>query len=180
MLVVYRTLLHLYPAEYRSEFGDEMLDVLSEVLGEIRKKSAMTCIVFAVREAGGLLRGAWHEHLRSIIGSYDNGIFLFGRFAMKSEFRFPKATVGLMVVILAAVMLAIEKAKAISASVPHANPPVGHIQPSQMTILPSLLVAMIGAVVVGVIGWAILFALRRSGVQQLSEMNLSAGQQPNK
>ena len=90
---------------------------------------------------------------------------------MKSEFRFPKAAVGLMVVILAAVMFTIEKAKAISASVPHANPSVGHIQPAQMTILPSLLVAMFSAIVVGLIGWTILFALHRSGVQQLSEMN---------
>lgn len=180
MLAVYRKLLCLYPAEYRSEFADEMLDVFSEVLGETRKKSAMTRIFFAAREAGGLLRGALHEHLRSLTGAYDNGIFSFRRLAMKSEFRFPKATVGLMVVILAAVMITIEKAKAISASVPHANPPVGHIQPSQMTILPSLLVAMISAVVVGVIGWAILFALRRSGVQQLSEINPSAGERPNK
>ena len=180
MLAVYRTLLHLYPARYRSEFGDEMLDVLSEVLREIRNKSAMRRFLFAVREAGGLLGGALHEHLRSITGSCDNGIFSFRRLAMKSEFRFPKTTVGLMVVILAAVTLAIEKAKAISASVAHGNPPVGHIERSQMTILPSLLEAMLGAVVVGVIGWAILFALRRSGVQQLSEINLSAGQRPDK
>ena len=90
---------------------------------------------------------------------------------MRSEFRFPKATVGLMLVILAAVMFTIEKAKAISA-----HPPVGHIHPSQITILPMLLVAMIGAIGAGIIGWAILFALRRSGLQQLSEINPSAGQ----
>ena len=94
---------------------------------------------------------------------------------MRSEFRFPRATVGLMLVILAAVMFTIEKAKAISASIPHANPPVGHIHPSQITILPTLLVTMISAIGAGVIGWAILFALRRSGLQQLSEMKPPAG-----
>lgn len=99
---------------------------------------------------------------------------------MRPEFRFPKATVGLMMVILAAVLFTIEKAKAISASVPHANPPVGQIQPAQMAIVPSLLVAMISALVVGVIGWAILYALHRSGIQQLSEMSPSAGQRPSK
>lgn len=95
---------------------------------------------------------------------------------MRSEFRFPKATVALMTVILAAIIFTIEKAKAISASVPHANPAVGPIHSAQFTILPSLVVAMISAIVVGVIGWAILFALHRSGVHHLAEMNPSAGQ----
>jgi len=39
---------------------------------------------------------------------------------------------------------------------------------------------MICAIVAAVIGWAILFALRRSGVQQLSEMNPSAEQRSGK
>ena len=83
-------------------------------------------------------------------------------------------------VILAAVMFTIEKAKAISASIPHGNPPVGHIHPSQVTILPMLLLTMISAVGAGVISWAVLFALRRSGIQQLSEMNPSSGQSSRK
>jgi hypothetical protein len=131
-----------------------------------------------------LLYGALHEHLRPFSGAHDRGsfsfLFLGGRVSMRSEFRFPKATVGLMLVILAAVMFTIEKAKAISASIPHANPPVGHIYPSQITILPMLLVVLLGAIGAGVIGWAILFALRRSGLQQLAEMNPSAGQRSGK
>jgi len=99
---------------------------------------------------------------------------------MKSEYRFPKTTVGLMMVILAAVMFTIEKAKAISASVPHANPPVGPIQSAQATIVQTLLVTLIWAIVSGAIGWGILYALRRTGVQQLSEMNPAAGQRPSK
>jgi hypothetical protein len=187
VLALYRSLLYLYPPDYRCEFGDEMMEVLSEVQAKIRNTSALERVWCAAREAGGLLYGALWEHFRSITG-FDSGrlssmfssTFLSGRFVMKSEFRFPKATVGLMIVILAAVMFTIEKAKAISASVPHANPPVGPIQPAQMAIVPSLLVAMISALVVGVIGWAILFALRRSGVQQLSEMNPSGTQRTSK
>ncbi len=98
---------------------------------------------------------------------------------MRSEFRFPKATVALMTVILAAVVFTIEKAKAISASVPHANLPVGPIQ-VQFTIVPTLLVVLIGTAVAGVIGWTILFAMHRSGVQQLSAMNPPAGQRSTK
>ena len=183
LLALYRSILYLYPAAYRGEYGDEMLEVLSEVAARIRKKSALGWTRCAAREAGGLLYGAFQEHLHRFAGQDERGRFssmLGGRVAMKSEFRFPKATVGLMLVILAAVMFTIEKAKAISASIPHANPPVGHIHPSQITILPALVAAMIFAIGAGVIGWAILFALRRSGLQQLSEMNPSAGGRSSK
>lgn len=183
MLALHRSLMHLYPGAYRCQFGEEMMDVLTEVHAATRERSGLARFLSGVHEAGGLLFGALREHFRSIAG-YDSGVFssmyLRGRFAMKSEFRFPKATVTLMVIILAAVILTIEKAKAISASVPHANPAVGHIQPAQITMVPTLLVTMITAIGVAVIGWGILFALRRSGVQQLSEINPSAGQRSGK
>ena len=99
---------------------------------------------------------------------------------MRSEFRFPKATVGLMMVILAAVMLTIEKARAISASIPQANPAVGPIHPTQAMIVQALLATLIWAIGAGAIGWGILYVLRRTGVQQLSEMNPSAGQRASK
>lgn len=184
MLALFRSILLLYPASHRSEYGDEMLEVLSEVDAEIRKKSALERAGCAAREAHGLLVGALEEHWRRFTGPEEGARFSSrfweGRFVMRSEFRFPKATVGLMLVILAAVMFAIEKAKAISASVPQANPPVGHIHPSQITILPTLLVAMISAIGAGVLGWAILFALRRSGMQQLSEMKPSSVERSRK
>lgn len=180
MVALYRALLRLYPAAYRCEFGNEMADVFLEAQGEIRKKNAITRIFFAMREIGGLLNGALQEQLRSFTGSYDTGIFSIRRFAMKSEFRFPKATLGLMVAILAVVIWAIEKAKAISASIPHANTPVGPIRPEQFAFGQALLAVLIWAVVAGAIGWGVLYALRRSGVQQLSEMNPPLGQRSSK
>lgn len=180
MLLFYRTLLRFYPPAHRCEFGDEMMDVLSDAQREIRKGNAMTRIVFALREAGGLLGGALQEHLRSITGSYHNGTFSLRRFAMKSEYRFPKSTLGLMTATLAGVMLAIEKARAISASIPHLNPLVGPIKSVQATIAQTLLGVLIWAIVSGAIGWTVLFALRRTGVQQLSEMNPAANQRPSK
>src|SRR5215467_12409817 len=140
MLTFYRALLSLYPAAYRCEFGEEMMDVLLEVQTENRKKSALASFFSGTREAGRLFLGAARKHFYSITGSYGCEMFSFRRrFAMRSEFRFPKATVGLMVAILAAVMLAIEKARAISASVPHANPPVGPIHPTEAMIVQALL-----------------------------------------
>lgn len=181
MLALYRALLRLYPAAYRCEYGDEMIDVLSEVQWENQKKGALALLFSGVRETGGLLYGAAREHFMGITGSYDNGMFSLGRrLAMRSEFRFPKATVGLMIVILAAVMFTIEKARAISVSIPHANPPVGPIHPTQAMIVQALVATLIWAIGAGAIGWGILYALRRTGVQQLSEMNPAAGQRTNK
>jgi Ca2+/H+ antiporter len=94
---------------------------------------------------------------------------------MRSEFRFPKATVALMAVILAAVVWTIEKAKAISASVPHTDPQVGPISPEQITIVPTLLLVTVMAVAAGMLGWAVLYALRRSGMQKFSEFKSSRG-----
>lgn len=181
MIAFYRALLRLYPASYRCEFGEEMIDVLLEVQTENRKKGPLALLFSGAHETGGLVLGAVREHFYNLTGSYDSGMFSFKRrFAMRSEFRFPKATVGLMIVILAAVMMAIEKAKAISASIPRANPPVGPIQPAQATIMETMLVTLIWAIAAGAIGWGILYALRRTGVQQLSEMKPAASQRSSK
>src|ERR1051325_4726303 len=143
MHALYRSLLHLYPDAYRCEYGEEMMDVLSEVQAETRKRSAVAQVFCAAHEASGLLYGALREHFWSITGSGDRSMFSSGspsmflsrRFAMRSEFRFPKATLTLMMIILAAVVFAIEKARAISVSIPHANPPVGPIHPTQAMIV---------------------------------------------
>ena len=95
---------------------------------------------------------------------------------MRSEFRFPKATVALMTLILAGVLVAIDKARAIQASGPYANPHVGPILSVRFAILPSLVFTLLGACAAGGIGWTVLFALHRSGVQRLSEVDPSGEQ----
>jgi hypothetical protein len=90
---------------------------------------------------------------------------------MRSDFRFPKTTVTLMLIILAGVIMAIDKARAIQASVPYSHPVVGPIQPVHLVALSSLLLILVGAGVLGAIGWAILFALHQSGVQRFSTLN---------
>jgi hypothetical protein len=124
-----------------------------------------------VREVHGLLAGALKEHVRSFTGSYGPSPLFARRLAMRSEFRFPKATVTLMVIILAAVVMAIEKATAISASVPRTSPHVGPIQPEHFTLFPTLLLIVSFACVAGALGWAILFALHRSGVHRLADFD---------
>jgi hypothetical protein len=166
MLSLYRCLLHLYPAAYRYEYGDEMAGVFSEVRSETGK-GLLPRGKFFLREFAGLLYGALLEHSRAISGSD----FPPRRFTMRSEFRFPKATPVLMTIILAGVILTIEKATAIEESLPLAYPQqLPPIQPEHFTFFPAMAVIFLSAYVAAVIGWIVLFALRRSGVHRLSEM----------
>ena len=176
MLAIYRCLLYLYPSAYRDEYGEEMMAVFYQVEAAMGRKSSVARTVRSIREAGGLLRGALRERARSIVGPHGGAMFSSRRLAMRSEFRFPKATVTLMAIILVGVIMAIDKARAIQASVPYANPRVGPIQPVHLTVLPSLLLIFVAACVAGGIGWAILFALQQSGVQHFSKIDPSKGQ----
>jgi hypothetical protein len=175
MFTLYRLLLYLYPPAHRDQFGEEMTSVLLAVQIGTRKKSAPVRSMVYLREVLGLLRGALREHVRTIAGPRSS-LILSRRFNMHSEFRFPKTTVTLMTIILAAVGLAIEKAKAIQASVPFSNPHVGPIHPAQSTVWPLLVMVFAGACVAGTTGWAILFALHRSGAHRLAQCD-SCGNQ---
>jgi hypothetical protein len=90
---------------------------------------------------------------------------------MRSSFRFPKTTAFLMTVILAGVVLAIERAEAIRASVPDINPRIDPIQPAHLTILATMALMFLVVYIAGAVGWVVLFALRRSGVHRLSAMS---------
>ncbi len=170
MSALSRYLLYLYPAAHRLEFGEEMGEVLRQRWTERRKESAVSRWVLYAREAGGLLSGAAREHVRAVTGPYLWGEFPIRRIHMRTEFRFPKATPVLMTLILAAVVMAIEKARAIQMSVPASHQEVGPIQSADFTVLPSFVLLFVLACVVGAIGWAIAYALRRSGVQRLEEL----------
>ena len=90
---------------------------------------------------------------------------------MRNGFRFPKSTAALMTVILLGVILAIRKGEAIAYSPPHVDPqpPPIHSMPSDLLSgIPFFFMFFYAA---GLIGWAILFALRRSGVHRLAEMS---------
>jgi hypothetical protein len=160
----------MYPSAHRREYGEEMTAVFCAARAEIERQGAMARGLFWLREVCGLMRGAIEEHVRSRAGSHSRVPLPTGRFTMHSEFRFPKATAILMTLILAGVVLAIEKAQAISASLPHLNPPVGPIQPGHLTFLPPVLLMLAITYAAGLIGWMILFALKRLGVHRLSAM----------
>lgn len=170
MLELYRRLLYLYPSAHRFEYGEEMLAVFREVEAEASTKGMLARGAFQGREIAGLLKGAVQEHLRLTGGAKHWPLVPSRRFMMRNEFRFPKATAFLMTVILAGVVLAIDRAEAIQVSLPHTNPPVGPIQPAHFVFFPIIALMLAVVYAAGIVGWAILFALRRSGVHRLSEM----------
>ena len=159
MLRLYRSLIYLYPAAYRNEFGLEMTSVFAQAKQDIRGQSLLRRGLFYAREAGGLLSGAARCRLGCVPGDDWTP---FRRFNMNRQFRFPRSTVFLMCAILAGVAFAIEKAQHIQAN------PTGN--PLRTETAAPLILSFILVYVAAAVGWGILFALRRTGMHRLSNL----------
>ncbi len=159
MLTVYRKLLYLYPTGHRRQFGDEMLAVFADVWTE--NDGFVTQASVSAREFTGLLKGALREHFRTLISDHAD-LSLSWRFTMRNGFRFPKSTAILMTIILAGVVVAIKKGEDIANSLPHISEPIAPIQPMHLHILSPIVVLLAGFYAAGLIGGAILYAVRRS------------------
>ena len=168
-LTIYRQALRLYPARHRDRFGEEMMTVYGELEADTSQCGFVAQSLLCLRETAGVLAGAVREHWRVLSSEEICRLFRSRRFTMQPEFRFPKTTAVLMTVILAGVVMAIQKGEAIEASVPNVNPPIGPIQPVHSTLLPGVFLGLALFYSVGLIGWAILFAMRRSGIHRLDE-----------
>ena len=156
VLTVYRWLLCLYPGYHRDDVGEEMASVFCEARIELPPALAAK-ISFYRREYCGLLSGALGAHFDRLFGP---GIPL-RRFSMQPQFRFPRSTVFLMLVIFAGVVLTIAKASGI------AGDTSGSVWPSLISVLVLMLLTMCAAAAVG---WGILYSLRHSGVQRLEKV----------
>jgi hypothetical protein len=171
MLTVYRQLLRLYPAAHRQQFGEEMLAVFVDVRADMARKTFFAQTIFVMREILGLVGGACGEHLRGLVGPDSRFPLPTRSFMMRNGFRFPKTTAVLMTLILGGVVLAIKRGEEIAMSLPHVNPSIVPIQPAHSTMLTGLAFFSIFFYSAGLVGWAILFALRRSGVHRLAQMS---------
>jgi len=171
MRSVCRSLLRLYPAAYRAQFGEEMLAVLLDVRAESANGGFVGRGRFYLREMAGMISGALREHLRTLTEAQVALSLSPGRFSMRNGFRFPKSTAVLMTIILAGVVVAIRKGEAISASVPNVSQPIAPIHSAPSYLLPGVVAGFILFYAAGLTGWAILFALRRSGVHRLADLS---------
>ena len=157
---VYRGLLRLYPAGYIREYGEEMLSVLCRAQEAARRRGLKAQAAFCFREILGVLLGAAQLYY------YDWNPSR--RFNMRSDFRFPRTTQVLMTLILVSVVFAIKQGQAIVAD---ANGPENW---TAVLLLFLWVFALLCALGSG--GYAILFALRRSGLRPLSNMDTWRGQ----
>jgi len=172
MLNLYRKLVHLYPAEYREVFGEEMLAVLAQENENSARGKLIDRGRLFFREIRGLAGGAVREHLRIAFRIQNELSFATGRFTMRNGFRFPKTTIVFMLLILGGVLTAIKRGEDIASSVPNANPPLTvHVQSVHSILLGGMPLFFALFYAAGLIGWAILFALRRSGVHRLAGMS---------
>jgi hypothetical protein len=158
MATVYCLLLWLYPRSYRDEFGREMTLIFRAAQSALPPALAAR-LSFYRREYCGLLLGAARAHLDRLFGV---GI-PFRRFDMQPQFRFPRATVGLLLANFAGAMFVIAKGKAISRMAQPFWPVFG-------SVVIHLLVFAFLAVCTAAIFWKILHSRRRSGVHRLENV----------
>lgn len=162
MISFYRWLLYLYPSRYRREYADEMISVFRSAQGDVSAGSFGERISFRARETCGLLVGAVQEHIRVV--SHGDKLISFTRFDMRPKFRFPRSTVFLMSIILAGVILAMEKANTIQVK-------YGAGSESLWPSLPGFLgLTLLFTCATVTLVWGILFALGRSGVHRLANI----------
>ena len=90
---------------------------------------------------------------------------------MRNGFRFPRTTAVLMTIILAGVIVAIRMGEAIATSLPSFSQPITPIHPAHSYLLPGVVEGFLFFYAAGLAGWAIVFALRRSGVHRLAQMS---------
>ena len=165
MRCFYQGLLALYPAAFREEFGEEMQCVFLQVQAELRGAPLLKRATFSAQEVLGLVYGAVQAHLVSLFG-IDEWVRL-RRLNMRPQFRFPRSTMFMMWVILAGVLLAIEKAKSIQVKYgPEEVMAVWNSLPWFLLLFPALAFVAVAAV------WGLLFAVRRTGMHRLDAVHI--------
>jgi len=163
MTCFYRCLLYLYPPLYRREYAAEMISVFRDAQADVWFGSFRERLSFRTRETLGLLAGAAQEHLRILCG--NSPIISFTRLDMRPEFRFPRSTVVLMSVVFAGVVFAMKEASAIQAKYGSASDSMWHTFPGFAGLTFGFTFATVAIV------WAILFALGRTGVHRLANID---------
>ena len=155
MLSLFRFFLRLYPADFFTEFADEMISVFCQRCRDVRHQDLKVRAVFLAREFRGIVTGALREQFT---------VVSFRRFDMRS-FRFPRATIVVMLVTLISVEIAIEQAKQISAG--SDTGPIWSAIPGVFGVM----LAVTG--ILGLIGYVILRAVNQSAAQRLSKIQTS-------
>ena len=165
MNTLYRLLLHLYPVNHRSTFGAEMMIVFQQAQAGMRRKGAGARVKFSLRECIGLVRGAVQEQSQALGCSSLWCLFVERSFAMRSYFRFSSTAIFFMALTLVAVVLAISRGQSVILREAGLRPGVEVF----FGRLPmGIILFFVMSCAAGVIGWLVVFVIRRSGIHRLS------------
>jgi len=149
MIVLYQSLLWLYPPQHRFTFGEEMLGVFLDAQAEAKSKGALMTFAFYLHELRGLLCEAAHERMRA--WASDRGWTLpERRLYMQKERCFPSISIICKAIVLLGVLEIIFR--------------------EEGRLLYGFAFGFAIAWGVGLAVWAVVYAMRRSGVQRLSEV----------
>ena len=66
MQLLYRTLLYLYPAEYKAAFGLEMIDSFEQARRASREQGLLNFVQFTTCEVSGLIKGLFLERIAKV------------------------------------------------------------------------------------------------------------------
>jgi hypothetical protein len=154
-LYLYRLLLLLYPPAYREALSGEMIDVFQQARRAAEDQGLEAKVKFYLRELLGLIAGVCRERTRR--RSIES--------AMRS-FRFPGWIIALMVLLLLELVAAIDMARIVSIKTlsPGADVSMGWFTPD----FALGVIAFMGAF--GLVGYGLLFAAGRTGIQRLPEV----------
>ena len=149
MLHLYRLLLLLYPSTHRREFSEEMITVFRQAQRDCSSLGFVPRLEFSIREMAGLLAGAFRERTKVRTETLPGS-------AMRS-LLFPRWMIVGMVLMLVAVLMAIETARVMSVQGMDASPTWGGLFPSLVLAILTLMSGL------GLIGYAVLLWVRRLG-----------------
>jgi hypothetical protein len=159
MTRLYRWLLFLYPSDYRAIFGREMTEVFDKAHAATSKRGILGRAAFYLRELTGLIQTASYAQIRIHCEWADR---------MK-RFVSGRAAVTALIFMFVAIATAIEILKSFAF----------HRHPTQPMLWHEFLLAVLAGLTVicgGVIGWAILFLLGRSGVHRIANIDTGSRQ----
>ena len=89
---------------------------------------------------------------------------------MRNGFRFPKSTVVFMILILGGVLMAIKRGGDIERSLSQVTPQIVPLQHSR-NLVPPVVLLWAFFCALGLVGWGIVFALKRSGMHRMAEIS---------
>jgi hypothetical protein len=179
--LLYRSLLRLYPRRHRSAFDAEMIKVFCEAKHDAAQMRFSKRSRFYLREVLGLIGGAARERFEGSQFQAECAASSGGTMDRRLQcHRFPRTAIVMMTLVFLIAVELIAKGEGLSRYLFHTYALNGTSQgwdlgrsvshwPAHYGLLSGVLAGFAIAWLVGVLAWAIAYAMRKAGVQRLDD-----------